>query len=160
MKTTEQRFLEKVAPANEAGCHLWKASKSIYGYGLFCVDGRMSAAHRVAWKIANGPITGGLHVLHKCDVRACCNPEHLFLGTHAENMADMNRKGRQVPPIGSKNGQSKLTEREAVEIFCSEGTQKSIGARFGVTQELVGYIKRRVLWTHATNAITQPKQES
>lgn len=79
-----------------ATCWLWTASRNWAGYGL-CLVGKnrkLTNAHRVSWEMANGKIKGGLHVLHKCDVRNCVRPDHLFLGTHRDNMLDMRAKGR------------------------------------------------------------------
>jgi hypothetical protein len=76
---------------SETGCWLWTAARSKSGYGSFA--GRR--AHRVAHEFALGPIPPGLHVLHTCDVPACVRPDHLWLGTHADNMADKVAKGRQ-----------------------------------------------------------------
>ncbi len=81
-----------------ATCHLWTARTNKSGYGTVNINGKMLLAHRVAWEIANGPIPASLWVLHNCpggDNPACCNPDHLWLGTHADNMADMVAKGRQ-----------------------------------------------------------------
>ncbi len=78
------------------GCWIWKGAKQ-RGYGALKWGGRsapMQRAHRAAWEAWNGSIRGGLHVLHRCDVKACCNPAHLFLGTHKENMADLHAKGK------------------------------------------------------------------
>jgi hypothetical protein len=65
-----------------------------HGYGSIYADGRLQKAHRVVWQVEHGPIPDGLHVLHQCDNPPCCNPAHLFLGTHADNMADKIAKGR------------------------------------------------------------------
>lgn len=73
-----------------------------HGYGLFQFRGEQKLAHRVAYELFVGPIPDGLHVLHHCDNPPCCNPTHLWLGTHADNMADMARKGRQVGTRGKK----------------------------------------------------------
>ena len=75
------------------GCWLWHESGA-QGYGTLGFYGKKWLAHRLAWAAYKGTIPKGLHVLHKCDVRQCCNPDHLSLGTHQENMADMMRKGR------------------------------------------------------------------
>lgn len=75
-------------------CWPWTGSRTRTGYGKCSVDGRHVAAHRLAWQLTNGPIPDGLHVLHRCDNPPCCNPGHLFLGTHTDNVRDMLAKGR------------------------------------------------------------------
>lgn len=78
------------------GCWLWTAATTNYGYGHIRLKGTEDvSAHRVSWMLAYGSIPEGMHVLHRCDVPACVRPTHLFLGTHADNMADMTAKGRQ-----------------------------------------------------------------
>ena len=88
------RFWEKVY---KSACWNWTGSLNEKGYGLFRIGGRKGKAekaHRVSWEMFNGPIPENLHVLHLCDNRKCVNPEHLFLGTHQDNMKDMMTKGR------------------------------------------------------------------
>ena len=79
-------------PDLNGGCLLWTGAIA-NRYGTLKVDGKRLGAHRLAWEAANGPVPSGLHVLHRCDVPACINANHLFLGTHADNMADRARKG-------------------------------------------------------------------
>jgi hypothetical protein len=83
-------------PEPNTGCLLWLGKVGTDGYGLFKVGGKRRAAHRVSYEIHKGPIPPGLWVLHRCDTPACVNPEHLFLGTHADNMRDMVAKGRMA----------------------------------------------------------------
>jgi len=77
-------------------CWLWTGCVTTFGYGFYRwkKPNKMVHTHRIAWELEHGPIPEGMHVLHKCDVRPCCNPAHLWLGTHQENMADMRAKGR------------------------------------------------------------------
>ena len=78
----------------EGRCWLWEGMLSWGGYGLLKVSGRKRRAHRISWELHNGPIPPGLLVLHKCDVRHCVRPDHLFLGTDLDNVVDMHIKGR------------------------------------------------------------------
>lgn len=90
-----ERFWEKVDRAEGDACWEWQAGRFSNGYGQFMrVKHQMALAHRMAYELTNGPIPEGLLVLHRCDNRPCVRPDHLWLGTHSENMRDMHAKGR------------------------------------------------------------------
>jgi hypothetical protein len=76
------------------GCWEWVRGRTRQGYGKLNRNGKRWAAHRFIWTFVNGPIPNGIHVLHKCDNPPCINPDHLWLGTHTDNMRDKVRKGR------------------------------------------------------------------
>lgn len=132
------------------GCLLWRGSVGKGGHGRFrSSNGKLVGAHRVAWELTKGPIPPGLCVLHKCDVPACCNPEHLFLGTIADNNADRDAKGRQRAPRGAAHGRSKLRAAEvaAIRRALSRGRrQVDIAQAFGITQANVSAIKLSKTW--------------
>lgn len=90
------RFWSKVQKTD--GCWEWQGGRFNFGYGRAWDGERQVLAHRLAFALTSGAIPDGLHVLHKCDVPLCVNPAHLFLGTHADNMADKCAKGRDVNP--------------------------------------------------------------
>jgi hypothetical protein len=110
MSRTAVPFWDRVDKAGPDDCWLW-TSATTKGYGSVWHNGRMQYAHRVAWERTEGvPAPGHLEVCHHCDVPPCCNPRHLFLGTHAENMADAAAKGRMT------NVRRKLSAADAFMI--------------------------------------------
>jgi hypothetical protein len=110
--TEEQRFWAKVDRSG-AGCWLFGRTDAL-GYGRFHKKGPMAFAHRAAWIFSNGDIPAGMDVCHTCDVRNCCNPRHLWLGTAAENMADCKAKGRQTK--GAMNKHATMTDEQVLEL--------------------------------------------
>jgi hypothetical protein len=110
------RFWPKVRKPKTDGCWQWTAYKNNKGYGVITVSGRQEMAHRISWILVNGEIPHGLFVLHACDNPECVNPNHLFLGTHADNMADMARKGRAASRPGEEAYSAKITFAMADEI--------------------------------------------
>lgn len=145
-----ERFIGKVdAQGGDSACHLWTGNLDGNGYGNFWLNGKNGKAHRFAWELGSGaPVPGELYVLHKCDTRDCCNYKHLFLGTHTDNMRDMQAKGRHAAARVTFNPNAKLTESDVLAIRTATGSQKSIGDRYGVRQTTVSHIKLGITWRH------------
>lgn len=151
-KPLKERFESKYEVALETGCWDWTASTINCGYGQFKADGKMVRAHRVSYELYKGLIPEGLCVLHKCNNRKCVNPDHLFLGSKADNMSDKVAKNRQSRLKGSENGNSKLTALQVIEIreLYARGnyTQEYLGKMSGVTNMQISNIVTRKKWGH------------
>lgn len=132
-----------------SGCWIWTGSTNEKGYGQISVSqSKPKFVHRVAWTIARGLIPPGICVLHHCDVPACCNPDHLFLGTRADNNADMRAKGRAryVLPPPAHNGSAKLRPDEIAQIRASHERGPILAARFHVSRSTISLVRRRDIW--------------
>ncbi len=138
---------ERVVVDEDTGCLLWVGSTDTCGYGIIHAEGQHTA-HRVSYTRYVKPIPAGAHVLHTCDRPACIAPEHLFLGTHAMNMADMVAKGRSRGAIGSINASAKLTESQAVTIMQDERTCEDIAREYGISPTSVDMIRNGRTWKH------------
>lgn len=132
-------------------CWIWTAATADNGYGLFNDRGRMERAHRMAWRLTCGTIPQGLCVLHRCDVRPCVRPDHLFLGTKKDNTLDMMTKGRHVPASspGESNPSARLSMAQVFDIR-REGelgrSHSQLAEKYGISKRQVGRILRGLSW--------------
>lgn len=150
----ELKFWSQVKRGGETECWLWTGGqmggRADKRYGYF-TDGRWTYyTHRFAYSLLVGPIPNGGHVLHSCDAPLCCNPAHLYLGTHKENMGDMYEKGRGRKARGEASGKSKLTANQALAIYRDPRPYHEIAAEHDVGITCVGNIKRGETWGHLT----------
>ncbi len=154
----ETRFWQFVQKSTD--CWLWTGKLSKSGYGRIVSGGSVTKgaktlrAHRVSWELAFGSIPDGLQVLHHCDNPRCVRPDHLFLGSHIDNMVDRNAKGHY--PRGVRHPNAKLTDdaiREIRRLYAAGGfRQQDLADRYGVNQTLIGFIVRRIYWRHVEDA--------
>jgi hypothetical protein len=158
MASLGERLWAKVERSDGDGCWLWTGAVSGRNkYGYIGVGGGkrngIKRAHRVAYELEVGPIPPGMLVCHKCDTPRCVRPDHLFLGTPADNTADMVRKGRaarDTAPKGEKSPHAKITEAVAIEIRRAFGSANAavIAKRYGVGRGTVWGIWCRRSWRH------------
>ncbi len=146
----EQRLLKNSVKQN--GCWEWKGHKIWSGYGLMSYKEGSKAVHRVAYTVWKGDIPKGKYVLHKCDNRACINPDHLFLGTHLDNMNDMKEKNRQDKRPGELHHVNKMKNEDILEIRklwdLGKETQAGLARKYKVSVSCIHNIVRRKAWNH------------
>ena len=140
------RFMDKVRKDN--GCWIWTGSVASHGYGSFYYRKKNMRAHRASYLLHRGEIPSGQLVLHTCDVTACVNPDHLFLGTVADNVADRVKKGRSA--CGERQGCAKLTPEQVLEIrrLYPDTRLFTLARRFGVSRQAIEFIVKRETWKH------------
>lgn len=151
------KFLSSVGFSDEDSCWNWLAGKYTTGYGYFYINDekKIVLAHRFGYEIVFGDIPANLEICHKCDNPSCVNPNHLFLGTHRDNMIDAVRKGRMNPTLpdnrGENHGNHKLTESDIIDIrnkyYCGE-SQGDIAGSYSINQSTVSRIVNGVRWKH------------
>jgi hypothetical protein len=156
----QERFWSFVHKTN--GCWNWTGS-NVRGYGKFMIEKKNLSAHRLSYEFHIGKIPSGHLVCHKCDNPSCVNPDHLFLGTWKSNVDDMIQKGRRRDSKGTKNGKSKLTEKDILKIrklYSKNDTTISkysknqkystrwISQKYGVSQSLISGIVQGKRWSH------------
>lgn len=138
MDAIKKRFLKRVDVLSSDECWIWRGPVGAGGYGKFSIHGRLDYAHRASFEIFNGIRPLFLFVLHSCDNPSCVNPAHLFVGTPADNSADMVRKGRSCR--GEAHWRARLTDQQVAEIVSRVAggeTQRAIAAEFGVSYQHV-----------------------
>ena len=144
----EQRFNKKWISDSKNECWLWTDKLEHSGYGKMRYKNLIIKAHRAAYEIFFGKIPHGLSVLHRCDVRSCVNPKHLFLGTQQDNMDDMKIKGRERHQQGECVGTAKLSGLMINEIRMSSDTHKNLAEKYSVSRASIHNIKKGKSWKH------------
>lgn len=134
-----ERFESKYIPVTESGCWIWTASTYTNGYGSFFMKGKLTGAHRAAWRIFKGLIPENMRVCHTCDVPCCVNPSHLFLGTAKDNSQDMLNKDR--------HGRTCLSSTDIINIRkISNLSNTQIARQYSVSTKVIWKIKRYETW--------------
>lgn len=154
---SDEWFWKRVAKRTLNECWEWKGhkgKKKLHNYGQVCFDGAPRLTHRLAWIFTFGLIPKGKHVLHKCDNPPCCNPNHLFLGTHLDNMRDAQIKGRSNCTRGEARFNSVLKAKDVREIrkryqrMSRKNGGNALAKRYGVHHTVINQIIHGQLWKH------------
>jgi hypothetical protein len=150
-KPAEERFWKYVNKDTGTSCWEWTGCLEIAGYGKLRVNGKNIKAHRFSYQLHKGEIPDGMFILHSCDNPKCIRPDHLSIGTHAENMRDMINKNRDNKAKGSAAGQAKLTENQVIEIKQKLNLgikQKIIAQEYNIDDSNISRIKTGKNWAH------------
>lgn len=152
MQAVRDKILANVAMEPNTGCWLWTGLLTSKGYARMRI-GREQRGHRHSFDAFKGPIAAGMYVCHACDVRSCVNPEHLWLGTNADNMRDMVGKRRlgMIPPpkaVSRRSARAKLSPDQVRTIRAGRESINQLARRFGVSHGAVHRARRFVTYRH------------
>ena len=143
------RFERYCRPDPNSGCWLWAGDWNRDGYGVFRIQRhRHVGAHRVSWTLHRGPIPDGMSILHKCDVRCCVNPDHLYIGDQAKNVNDMMNRGRWGGPTGERHHKAKLSREQVFEIRSRTESIDVLAPIYGVDRTTIARIRSGRIWKH------------
>lgn len=150
MDITPPSFEDRYIPEPNSGCWLWEGYVDKGGYGKIKRRGQYYRAHRFSWVVHRGEIPEGIHVLHHCDTPSCVNPDHLFLGTAADNHQDRRNKGRKLrEQDGENNSMAKLTVKDVLAIRADPRSNRQIAEDYGVQHQAIQKIKNHRRWAYA-----------
>ena len=148
-----ERFVNSYLPEPNTGCWLWNDKTNDKGYGIFTIGLSNIGAYRLSYYLYKGLIPPKMAVCHSCDTPSCVNPDHLWVGSHADNMADASSKNRMHP--GEKNGACKLQEAQVLEIVSlyktNNYTRQQLSNMFSIGQSTIGRILTGDSWNNMTN---------
>ena len=135
----------------QTGCWLWGGRHDNKGYGRLSHGGTFQVAHRLSYFIHNGDFNHKKHVLHKCDVSACVNPDHLYLGDQTQNNIDRDTRGRQKTKHGQDHKVSKLKNEDVIAIrqhSIERGSGTMLAKKYNVSPSLIYLVRRKKAWAH------------
>ena len=147
-RSVEQRLHDSYLPEPNSGCWIWLGHLNACGYGAFGFNGRSRLAHRVSYEVFRGSFPKNKKVLHRCDMPCCVNPDHLFVGTQADNVADMESKNRAYHPRGENHGHTKITVEIVRAIRRDPRSERKIARAMGLTRAIVHNVKNGRTWGH------------
>jgi hypothetical protein len=143
-KSLQERFMDRVIPEPNSGCWLWTGTMMNRGYGVASTYGEArQLAHRVSFEMHHRPLQPGEVVCHRCDVPLCVNPDHLFAGTQADNMHDMDRKGRRICVSAVPPEYIPMIRREA------HISDRLMAWCFGVSPHTIRNYRKNKTWSQA-----------
>jgi hypothetical protein len=134
-------------------CWLYIGILGKQGYGKFTIKSTTIGLHRLSYIYnSDKAIPNNLHVLHKCDIPNCFNPDHLFLGTNQDNIDDKMNKGRHIASIGENNGRSKLSNKEVIDIYSSNNATNESAIKYAIHPSEILRIKNKANWKTLTDS--------
>lgn len=144
-KKLKSHFYDNCIPEPNSGCWLWEGPVYSNMYGYVEIRDERYSAHRFSFELSNGQIPNNMFVCHACDNPICVNPEHLFLGSHNDNMLDKARKNRGK---GERHPSARLTASDVLTIRSDKRSHSMISKEYGIARQTVGDIKNRRRWGH------------